>query len=161
GGGSAAADAQAARRGRSAGAVRALPGRVAAVRPGLVGRGGAGRGLARAGRGPHLGPAGAGRAGRDRAASLARPAGRTPRVMPKERGMPPLAFRVVVWFLCVAGVVAGCSKPTAPQPDGSSGVRGKCLLPAGDAGKDAERQRWAGVVVTAYQINSPYTDFDH
>lgn|SRR5262245_7417934 len=74
------------------------------------------------------------------------------------------AFRFAAWVLCLAVLAAGCSRPAPPKPDGSSGVRGRCLLPAADVAKDgnaAERKRWAGVEVTAHQMNSPYADYDN
>ena len=59
-----------------------------------------------------------------------------------------------VGFFCV--LLAGCDKPAVPKPDGSSGIRGVCLLP-GDrpnpVGKDRERNRWVGVEVMVERTN--------
>jgi len=61
-------------------------------------------------------------------------------------------------FVAVAVVLlAGCGKRPPPTPDGSSGVRGVCLLPAGDT--PGERERWVGLQITAREVNNP--DADH
>jgi len=64
------------------------------------------------------------------------------------------AFFVAMFALCNL-LLTGCTKkPT--EPDGTSGIRGICLLPAeepdGD-GKVPERKRWAGVIITASHTN--------
>lgn len=65
-------------------------------------------------------------------------------------------------FLALTLHIVGCSKPERPKPDGSCGIRGRCLLPADkDAGDAAERKPWAGVQVTAHENNSPYGDYDN
>src|SRR3954463_3330323 len=67
------------------------------------------------------------------------------------------------WLVCAA--LAGCSsKPgPLPQPDGTSGSEGVCLLPEeapGEDGKVPPRERWAGVEVSATLTNSPDADYD-
>lgn len=57
-----------------------------------------------------------------------------------------------------AVLLAGCAKSPPPPPDGSSSIQGKCLLPAeppDEDGKAPDRQPWAGVIVTAREVNNP------
>jgi hypothetical protein len=63
--------------------------------------------------------------------------------------------------LCYVALFTGCSKPP-PPPDGTSGVRGVCLLPAeppDEAGKVPDRQPWAELDVHATLVNSPDADY--
>jgi hypothetical protein len=70
--------------------------------------------------------------------------------------------RVCFALLLCALPLAGCSKPEQPKPDGSSGIKGVCLLPAEppDAdGKVPDRKRWPGLEISAMLVNSPAADF--
>lgn len=57
-----------------------------------------------------------------------------------------MRIRPLVVLVILVAPVAGCGESPPPQPDGSSGVRGVCLLPAKHGG--GERGRWAGAEVT-------------
>lgn len=59
-------------------------------------------------------------------------------------------------LIVCAIILAGCESPPPPPPDGSSGIRGVCLLPAEDPdedGKVPERRRWPGVIIIASHTN--------
>ena len=61
-------------------------------------------------------------------------------------------MRQTLFLLCAVYLLVGCGKRTQPKPDGSSGIRGFCLLPAGKAG--GERKRWPNVSICATGVNS-------
>src|SRR5262245_8573690 len=63
--------------------------------------------------------------------------------------------------LLFVALFVGCSKPE-PPPDGSSGVKGVCYLPAEPAGEDGQvppRKPWVELDVHAVRINSPEADY--
>lgn len=55
------------------------------------------------------------------------------------------------------GICAGCAQKTPPPPpDGTSGIRGVCLLAAEPADKDGkvpERKRWPGAIIDVKHTN--------
>ena len=62
------------------------------------------------------------------------------------------SFRPAAWLTCAA-LLTGCSgKP--PEPDGTSGIQGTCVL-AAEPG-ETERKPWAKVEVSAHIQNSKY-----
>jgi hypothetical protein len=70
------------------------------------------------------------------------------------------AFFVALFPLCTL-LLTGCTKP-AKEPDGTSGIRGICLLPTDEPeedGKVPERNRWAGVIITASHTNIDSHEF--
>jgi hypothetical protein len=74
--------------------------------------------------------------------------------------MNTIRFLATMCCLLIFGHLAGCDRPE-PKPDGSSGIRGICLLPAeppGEDGKIPERRPWAGIQVHANRINSAHDD---
>jgi hypothetical protein len=84
---------------------------------------------------------------------------RTRKALPPGDRRPMPTFRTATWLL-TAVLAAACSKPAPPQPDGSSGVEGTCLLaavPAEKGEKAPARHPWAGVAVNAREAEGSHT----